>query len=66
MVERRPYYDAEGFVYGYPSELGVVVKDGSVMAVEITSSLRRGDLIAVERNAELRGSLASSWAPLWS
>ncbi|WP_333639323.1 PD-(D/E)XK nuclease family protein [Pyrobaculum aerophilum] len=54
-VERWLYYDADGHVYGYPSEveLDIVIKDGVVIAVEITSSLKRGDLYIVKRKTEL-------------
>ncbi|ABP50036.1 PD-(D/E)XK nuclease family protein [Pyrobaculum arsenaticum] len=55
VVEKWLYYDGEGFIYGYPSEveLDVVVRDGVTMAVEIASSLKRADLHAVRRKAEL-------------
>ncbi|MEM1570978.1 MAG: PD-(D/E)XK nuclease family protein [Pyrobaculum sp.] len=55
VVEKWLYYDGDGFVYGYPSEveLDVVVRDGVTMAVEIASSLKRADLHAVRRKAEL-------------
>ena len=55
VVEKWLYYDGDGYVYGYPSEveLDVVVKDGVTMAVEIASSLKRADLHAVRRKAEL-------------
>ncbi|RFA96092.1 PD-(D/E)XK nuclease family protein [Pyrobaculum aerophilum] len=54
-VEKWVYFDSEGHVYGHPSEveLDVVVKDGVVMAVEITAALKRGDLQVVRRKAEL-------------
>jgi len=54
-VERWVYYDDRGYVYGYPSEveLDVVVRDGGTFAVEITSSLRRGDLQQVKKKVEL-------------
>jgi hypothetical protein len=54
-VERWVYYDDRGYVYGYPSEveLDVVVRDGGTFAVEITSSLRRGDLQQIKRKVEL-------------
>lgn len=54
-VDRWVYYDDRGYVYGYPSEveLDVVVRDGGTFAVEITSSLRRGDLQQIKRKVEL-------------
>jgi len=54
-VNRWVYYDDRGYVYGYPSEveLDVVVRDGGTFAVEITSSLRRGDLQQIKRKVEL-------------
>jgi hypothetical protein len=54
-VERWVYFDSEGYVYGQPGEveLDVVVRDGSVFAVEITAAVKRGDLAVVRRKAEL-------------
>lgn len=54
-AERWAYYDADGYVYGYPAEveLDVVVHDGKTIVLEITSTLKRGDLPVVKRKAEL-------------
>lgn len=54
-VEKWLYYDADGYVYGYPSEieLDVIVKDNITMIVEISSAIRRSDLIIIKRKAEL-------------
>ncbi|ADN50438.1 PD-(D/E)XK nuclease family protein [Vulcanisaeta distributa] len=54
-VEKWLYYDADGYVYGYPSEieLDVIVKDKIIMVVEISSAIRRSDLIIIRRKAEL-------------
>ncbi|WP_258167490.1 DUF3782 domain-containing protein [Vulcanisaeta moutnovskia] len=54
-MERWLYYDAYGYVYGYPSEieLDIVVKDGITMIVKITSTIRRTDIIAIHCKAEL-------------
>jgi hypothetical protein len=53
-VDRWVYNDGRCYVYGYPSEveLNVVVRDGRTFAVEITSSLRRGDLQQIKRKVE--------------
>lgn len=54
-AERWAYYDADGYVYGYPAEveLDVVVHDDKTIVLEITSTLKRGDLPVVKRKAEL-------------
>lgn len=54
-VEKWLYYDADGYVYGYPSEieLDVIIKDHITMIVEISSAIRRSDLIIIKRKAEL-------------
>jgi hypothetical protein len=54
-VDRWVYYDNRGYVYGYPSEveLDVVARDGGTFAVEITSTLRRGDLQQIKKKVEL-------------
>ena len=54
-VERWLYYDADGFVYGHPSEveLDIIIRDNLVMAVEITSAVKRSDLAVTRRKAEL-------------
>ena len=52
---RWTYFDSEGYVYGRPSEVDVdvVVHNGKVFLVEITSALKRGDLALIKRKAEL-------------
>ncbi|GAB6943832.1 PD-(D/E)XK nuclease family protein [Vulcanisaeta sp. JCM 14467] len=54
-VERWLYYDADGFVYGHPSEveLDIIIRDNLVIAVEITSAVKRSDLAVTRRKAEL-------------
>jgi len=54
-VERWVYFDSAGYVFGRASEveLDIVVKDGRRIAVEITSAVKRGDLSAIRRKAEL-------------
>ena len=44
-VDREFLFDMEGYVYGYPSdiEIDVVVKDGKVIVIELTASLKRGE-----------------------
>jgi len=55
MRQRWVYFDSAGYVFGRASEaeLGIVVKDGRRVAVEITSAVKRGDLSAIRRKAEL-------------
>ena len=52
---RWTYFDSEGYVYGHPSEVevDVVVHNGKVLLVEITSALKRSDLPLIKRKAEL-------------
>jgi hypothetical protein len=47
-------YDKTGYVYDEPSEVevDVVVRDGRVFLIEITSSLKRGDLPIIKRKRE--------------
>ncbi|QXJ34035.1 PD-(D/E)XK nuclease family protein [Saccharolobus shibatae] len=53
-VSREVLYDRDGYVYDEPSdvEYDIVIKDGSVILVEITSSLKRGDLPTIKRKKE--------------
>ena len=54
-VDREFLFDREGYVYGYPSdiEIDVVVKDGKVIIVELTASLKRGELVPLAKKREL-------------
>jgi len=54
-VSREVLYDKEGYVYGEPSdvEYDVVIRDGAVTLIEITSSLKRGDLPVIRKKREL-------------
>ncbi|MGC9178152.1 MAG: DUF3782 domain-containing protein [Conexivisphaera sp.] len=54
-VESVVLKDDEGYVYGSPSdvEYDVTIKDGAVMIVEITASLRRSDIQVLVRKREL-------------
>ena len=54
-VDREFLFDREGYVYGYPSdiEIDVVVKDGKVIIVELTASLKRGELVPLVKKREL-------------
>jgi hypothetical protein len=54
-VEAVVLKDEEGYVYGSPSdvEYDVTIKDGAVMIVEITASLRRSDIQVLVRKREL-------------
>ncbi|MBI1923777.1 DUF3782 domain-containing protein [Candidatus Poribacteria bacterium] len=50
-VERYHDYDESGAVYGHPEqvELDVIIRNGLVIAIEIKSSIRRGDLSLFHR-----------------
>lgn len=50
-VERYVRFDDEGRVFGRPDqiELDIVIRDGKVMAIEIKSSISRGDVAAFDR-----------------
>jgi hypothetical protein len=54
-VERWIYMDKDGYVYGHPStiDIDILVRNDTLILVEITSSVRRGDYIYVKRKAEL-------------
>ena len=54
-VDKWIYYDADGYVYGYASEIDVdiVIKNGLTIMVEITAALKRGDIPFIKRKAEL-------------
>ncbi|WP_054843124.1 DUF3782 domain-containing protein [Vulcanisaeta souniana] len=54
-VEKWSYNDSEGYVFGYSSvvDLDVVVKDDKALAVEIKSSVSRGDVVVFKRIIEL-------------
>ena len=54
-VEKWTAFDHEGIVYGYPSEVevDVVVKDGELMLVEVSSHIRASDIHLLKRKAEL-------------
>jgi len=54
-VEKWEAYDDKGVVFGYPSnvEVDVVVADGKVILIEISSHVRPSDVYAFKRKAEL-------------
>ncbi|BFI76942.1 PD-(D/E)XK nuclease family protein [Sulfurisphaera ohwakuensis] len=54
-VSREILYDKDGYVYEEPSDIeyDIIVKDGNVILIEITSSLKRGDLPIIKRKKEL-------------
>ncbi len=54
-VERWDYYDGEGYVYGYPSQvdLDVIIRNEKLAVAEIRSSVSRGDLSVFRRKVEL-------------
>jgi hypothetical protein len=53
-VKREIEFDKEGIVYGEPSdvEIDVVIKDGKVIIVEITHTLKRSDLDVIARKRQ--------------
>jgi len=55
IIERWIWDDKERSVYGHPSivDLDVVVKDKTLIVIDITSSVRRGDHIFLKKKAEL-------------
>ncbi|WP_069808204.1 PD-(D/E)XK nuclease family protein [Vulcanisaeta thermophila] len=54
-VSQELIYDRDGYVFGEPSEveISIVIKDGRVIMVELTSALKRGDLPIIKRKREL-------------
>ncbi|BDB98329.1 PD-(D/E)XK nuclease family protein [Saccharolobus caldissimus] len=54
-ISREIIYDKEGYVYAEPSdvEYDVVIKDSIIILIEITSSLKRGDLPVIKKKKEL-------------
>ncbi len=48
-------YDDEGYVYGYPSsiQLDIVVSNGKVIAVEVSSHVKRSDPFTLKKKVEL-------------
>lgn len=50
-VERYVRFDEEEMVFGRPDQ-DVVISDGRVMAIEIKSSISRGDVAAFARKVE--------------
>ncbi len=54
-AEKWVYYDGDGYVYGYASEIDVdiLIRNGVRIIAEITSTLKRGDLPFIKRKAEL-------------
>ena len=54
-VEKWTYRDDEGYVFGYPAvvDIDIVIKNGRVTVVEVTSHARASDVAALKRKAEL-------------
>ncbi|MEM0370427.1 MAG: DUF3782 domain-containing protein [Pyrobaculum sp.] len=55
VVEKWRHFDVDGYVFGFPSEveLDILVRDGVRIAVEIKSSVERGDLTTLRKKIEL-------------
>ena len=54
-VERWVEMDVEGYVYGHPCQIDmdVAISDGRVALVEVKSHVKRADVTAFKRKAEL-------------
>ncbi|NOZ58206.1 MAG: DUF3782 domain-containing protein [Euryarchaeota archaeon] len=54
-VEKWTYRDDEGYVFGYPAvvDIDILIKNGRVIALEVTSHARASDVAALRRKAEL-------------
>jgi len=54
-VEKWIWFDSTGYVYGHPStiDLDIVIKDSLVIAIEITSSVKRGEPLYLKKKVEL-------------
>lgn len=53
-VKKEILYDKQGYVYGKPSviEYDVIIKDGKIIMVEISSSIGRDKFLSLERRKE--------------
>jgi len=51
VVSKELLYDKNGEVYGEPSdvEYDLIVKDGNIIMIEITSAIKRGDLPVIKK-----------------
>ena len=54
-VEKWTYFDEEGFVYGFPSqvEVDITVKDGKIILIEVMSHAKTSDVYEFKRKAIL-------------
>ena len=54
-VEKWIWFDSTGYVYGHPStiDLDIVIKDSLIIAIEITSSIKRGEPLYLKKKVEL-------------
>ena len=54
-VEKWSYWDDEGYVFGYPAvvDIDIVVKNGAVLVIEVTSHARASDIATLKRKVEL-------------
>ena len=54
-VEKWRTYDEAGRVYGYPSEIDidVVVRDGKTILLEVSSHIRKSDILIFKKKSEL-------------
>jgi len=54
-VEKWVHNDTEGYVFGYPAvvDIDIVIKNGRVIALEVTSHARASDVTALKKKAEL-------------
>jgi hypothetical protein len=54
-VEKWVHNDTEGYVFGYPAvvDIDIMIKNGRVIALEVTSHARASDVTALKKKAEL-------------
>ncbi len=54
-IERWNYFDEEGYVHGYPTniEVDIAVSNGKVILMEIKSNVRASDVTIFKRKVEL-------------
>ena len=59
-VEKWTYRDEDGYVFGYPAvvDIDIVIKNGRVVVLEVTSHARASDVAALKRKAELYEKIA--------
>lgn len=61
-VEKWVYRDDEGYVFGYPAlvDIDILIKNGRVIALEVTSHARASDVATLKRKAEFYERITGS------